>query len=579
MKKMKKCLIPLIVLLGISGCNKGQQEESTKPIKTPATLSDLQILLSNTSFHLEGNETKQATRKTIEVMQELFSTKTTTTQETLIAYEGPYAITEGTQDRIHTNFDFESDIFNPVHKKYTAFSGKYENMYYEIKDYEGGKEDDKASRKTIQTESNDGDISLEDVTIYSTMNASNYANFYLETYFVPVLSGTYSLTATETKNDFRYTLNAESSKTDEFGETRTVSNISLDFLKDGFLKSFEMQFTMYAKDYDEEGTLGNEYVYTKVTDTCQIERGKRQKAPQTPKIVPTNYWLTDYEIQLQANMLLSTTDCDADDVPVDFYILAKAINVTPELAIDTKLEIIDSSNQDVISVSSVGVVKSIGGGTTTLTVRSESGIEKTIEATVKVPDATSIRIEIYSSSFFVGEEYNIFTYVTPENSREEYDYTVSNDNARIIMDKDNDPVLVCEKAGEVTITATSKTNPSISASKTVTITQKLTVEEVKANIVGTWVDVENNQQKITFHSDNTGHFTFFEDNKQQDYDFKWIIKESQTNSDNLLVTITTTMGNYNDNECSFLLDGTKMQTYFTNVDMYYLVFKADFIKE
>ena len=576
MMKRKTCLGVLITLFFIAGCAKEKQNPVT-PVNKPTNLLELQNLLQITSLSLESNETKSATRQAIEKTQETFSLKTKTQKQTLTAYEG-FALIQGTEDIIHENYDFDSDVFDPIHEKYTSYVGLYEDQFYEIVDYVDGKENDTASKWTIGDGQNQ--INEEDIGFLTVMGASNFVNQYIETYFLPVLSETYTITPIDEKDGFSYYFEGDKEEQLDYGVSFHTYDITLHFTVDGFLSSYIFNYSLTAQDYDANNQLGEPYTAYSLQDTVQITRGKKATAPQTLEIIPTDYWMSDYEIQLQARYVNESFDCEANQLPMDYYIDAKVSSTVPEKAIDTQLTIIDSSNQDVISVDEFHTAKTVGIGTTTLTIRSESGIEKTIQATVVSQAAQEITLNIYSSTFYVGESYNIFLTVKPDNAVDEYQFEVSNTNAEILYDEDNDPVLHCLAAGEVTITVKSKANPNIKDTLTITITKILTIEEVQANIIGTWKDVDVEGQTITFNDDFSGSFYYWDASTKEfsTYTFTWSYQTLPEGNEDLVVSVSE-MGSWNDNLCYFSMDGQSLRIYFTNIDIFYDAVSGDFIKE
>ena len=357
-------------------------------------------------------------------------------------------------------------------------------------------------------------------------------------------------------------------------------DLSLSFSLDGFLLSYTFNYSLTAQDYDSNNQLGEPYMAYSLQDNVQIQRGKRAATPETPAIIPTDYWMKDYEIQLQARYINDVFDCEPNQLPVDYYIDAKVASTVPEKAIDTELTIVASSNENVISVDEFNIVKAIGAGQTTLTVQSESGIEKNIDVTVVSQTAEEITLNIYSSTFYVGESYDIFLSVRPDNAKDSYQFEVSNNNAEVIYDESNDPVLHCLAEGEVTITVKSNANPSVMDSKTITISKILTVPEVQANIIGTWEDVDVDGQTITFTDDLNGRFHYFDSSAQDfvDYDFQWSYSYLPEGKEDLVVGVSK-IGLWDDNSCYFTMDGQSMRIYFSNSEVFYYAISGNFVKQ
>ena len=78
---------------------------SSSSTTTGKTISQLSDLILSTSMNLESDETESATRSIITVAQESFAIKTTATEETLVTYDAPIALTHGTEDITYKTTD------------------------------------------------------------------------------------------------------------------------------------------------------------------------------------------------------------------------------------------------------------------------------------------------------------------------------------------------------------------------------------------------------------------------------------------------------------------------------------------
>ena len=569
----------LLTALFIVGCDK-KADKPINSIDKPENITQLLDLLNNTTAQLEANETKSATRETIETSRQLFSIKTTVTKENLSTYEGPYAISKGVKDVTHEKLeDFESDIFDPIHDEYTGFTGVYENNFYQIVDYENGKDNDVAKEYTY----GEGlDISEKEAKLYSTMDATDYIKTYLNDYFIPVLSPAYSLTASTTKNSFSYYLSASDESSNDFAFNTHEFSLSLTFGLDGFLQSYLLDYSITSQNYDTDGQLLEAYLSSSLSDKVTITRGKRAIA-ENLEIIPTNYWLKDYDVQLQVRDLYENLhDYDADKLPVSQYLAAEAINVSPEKAIDTKLTIIASSNEDVIEMVADGLAKTISAGTTTLTIKSASGITKQIEATVVAEVAQKIEFKMYSSSYIVGQSYSFFLMITPENAVDEYEITVSNDNVSFEIGEDGKSgTITCLKPGSVTLTATSKGNPSISGSKTIEITAPLSLEELQTAILGTWKDIEIDGSTLTLNENKTGEFVWVNTTTSQSETFTFTWEYDTFHYTGEYMIKLSSFDSWDSNTCYFTPDGQQMRIDLacSNPDEWFYQYQSDFIKQ
>lgn len=568
-KKQVLMYVTFFSLMSLVGCHHNT-------IKKPNTLAELQTFLQTESQPLEEKETEGAKRTMKEISKQMFSTRTILVEENLSSYDQSYAIIKGKSDTTHADYDFESEIFQPIHDTYTKFVGLYENHFYEIVDFDDGKEKDTAKKLTIGTGTNE--VAEGDIAFFTTMQATVSTLDYMESYFTPNLSSDFTLKPIQKKDTFSYELSTFIDTSDGSDQIREEVNLQISFAKDGFLLSYAFQYKEYIKE-ETKGNLSCAHLMMELEENVEIYRGERKESPATYELLPTNYWLTDYQIQLQARLIEDAFSCDANQLPLDYYIDAVVASTTPEKALDTKLTITKSTNQNVIQVNEYGVVKSVGIGDTVLTVVSESGIVKEIAATVIAESIQEIRVNIYSSTFYVGEEYMIFVSITPDNAVGELEASVSQPYAEIIYDEDGDPRLRCLAKGEVTITFTSKENPTISGSKTIIITEKLTLDEVKSNMIGTWTDVDIEQQSITFNDDFTGSFIFWDhtENQTVTYSFTWNYHEEQTDATQLVVTLST-MSIWDDNTAYFTMDGNGLRIAFLSAEYYYLAVSGNFIK-
>lgn len=107
----------------------------------------------------------------------------------------------------------------------------------------------------------------------------------------------------------------------------------------------------------------------------------------------------------------------------------------------------------------------------------------------------------------------------------------------------------------------------------------LSIEEVQANIIGTWKDVDVEGQTITFNDDFSGSFYYWDASTKEfsTYTFTWSYQTLPEGNEDLVVSVSE-MGSWNDNLCYFSMDGQSLRIYFTNTDIFYDAVSGNFIK-
>ncbi len=590
---MKKNLILAMVGMLLISCNQSTSSQNESSSDNPSnTLSDVSSNVSEIetlknitelsnylekAMDIEANNTNSATRTSISKVQQLYAIETTTITEELNSYVGNYAVIKGNKDVKYKSTDdiLTDDYFTPYNASYYTFRGVYEDMYYEITDYDDGKENDSAEKYNI---GNGVDEISEDLTKkLSIMNASYNASYYVNTVLMSYLGENALIEVKKDKEDYKVEL---SFKGDFQTSTGFLSyaeiSLSLTLSSLGFVSGYEYK---YNEDqyYEDENGLTKKAFYRQMDDVVKINVGKR-KEQETLPITPTDYWMQSYDVQIVATLIDDVRPCDNDKIPCGFYISAKAINVYPEKALDTELTITSSSNQEAISVSEYGVIKSNKGGKTLLNVTSESGIQKSIEVTVVEEAIQSIRVELYSQTIFAGETYGLYAYLTPENAVDKVIWSVDNEElAEIKIDSQGYADLVCKKPGVVNVIAKSEKNPNIMTVYPVTIREKKPIEEVKQILVSnTWVNEEQNA-KIVFNSDNTCTFNY---SPTEQIKLEWAYGESDNQYLTILVSPFTVDGvNLDTNRCLLSLDGETLKVEFDSSELWMFNYHFDFVKE
>ena len=132
-----------------------------------------------------------------------------------------------------------------------------------------------------------------------------------------------------------------------------------------------------------------------------------------------------------------------------------------------------TSNDEVVTVSSKGVIKAVGKGEATITVKTSNGKKATCKVTVKQP-VTSVKLSATSITVYMGETAKFSASARPTNANDrKLTYKIANE--KILSLKSG--VITPKKVGKTTITVT--TSNGITAKCTVTVKQH--VESLKLN--------------------------------------------------------------------------------------------------
>lgn len=396
------------------------------------------------------------------------------------------------------------------------------NDYYAIVDYGNGKERDKASKEDVVVTNRD---SYQAKTYLNA--ADSLYSFYKSNISKNIIKGFDDITPviTDKSVDYHVTQGWEEQIGDYKYKYAAVIDLSLD--KKGRLTSYKYDFQEKQPEVDENNVqTGKLYLLSEIKDEVEITFGSKieydylARIDQNEQAIdPLDYFMTDYKVVLQSWDGVGTerTSENALTFPVGMYVEAVAEEVVPEKALDTKLTITDSSNKNVISVSSTGVVKAIGLGETTLTIESETGIGKTVDVKVVSPKLASITAKTYSTYHYKDDTETLYIYKNPDNSLDEIEVvSLTPEIVEIVKDKDGDDALHNIGLGEAKVEVRSKKDPSVKCTLIYTVQEKMTAEQVKKNVVGTWKgDVPNTDSTamvkdaftVVYNEDMTGSLT------------------------------------------------------------------------
>ena len=156
-------------------------------------------------------------------------------------------------------------------------------------------------------------------------------------------------------------------------------------------------------------------------------------------------------------------------------------HVIPENATNKKLTF-SLDNEEIASITDEGKITAKAVGNAHITIKAADGISKTVNLTVTAAPipVTSIVIEgTTPASLFIGESYRIMAKAQPDGAtNKELSYTADNDKADVAYDG----TVTAQSEGTVNITVKSQSNPGITATVTITIKQRpsieLTVKEI-----------------------------------------------------------------------------------------------------
>lgn len=396
------------------------------------------------------------------------------------------------------------------------------NDYYDIVDFGNGKERDKASKEDVVVTNRD---SYQAKTYLNA--ADSLYSFYKSNISKNIIKGLDDITPVI--NDKSVDYHIPQVWEEQIGNYKykytAVIDLSLD--KKGRLTNYKYDFQENQPEVDENNVqTGKLYLLSEIKDEVTITFGSKieydylARIDQNEQAIdPLDYFMTDYKVVLQSWDGVGTerTSENALTFPVGMYVEAVAEEVVPEKSLDTKLTITDSTNKNVISVSSTGVVKSVGVGETTLTIESETGIGKTVDVKVVSPKLTSIKAETYSTYHYKGDTETLYIYKNPDNSLDEIEVvSLTPEIVEIVKDKDGDAALHNIGLGEAKVEVRSKKDPSVKCTLTYTVQEKMTAEQVKKNVVGTWKgDVPNTDSTamvkdaftVVYNEDMTGSLT------------------------------------------------------------------------
>lgn len=530
---------------------------SSLPDSRPSfsTVTDLMTYVAEEGAALEAQSATSYHRDSVNYALEMYGETTTTITQEGKAYANQSMESTGHQKEVYIDSEYEQ--FNKTEEVDFSFVATVLDEYlYQVIDYSDGQENDVA-RKDAVADILPGAIP----TMTGTNTMTSLLSFY-EVYLAPrTVSGFDDISPVRNdKNEDEYS-HAVSWFTDGYTYSAELT-LTLDSL--GQVTSFDCVYLCTYLD----STQGKITVES-INENFTLTYGEKVAA-ESLVLNPLDYFLTDYEIQLVWYDGVDAThhEVEANAFPYQRYVGVVVKNPVPEKALDTDLRITASSNQEVISIEDYGtssVIQAVGEGDTTLTVISETGIQKTIDVHVTVPEVESVSIKIHSIHKYVGENASVYVDAEPDNAIFEYTLS-SSSNVRLESSYNAEGELEYTayflEAGEAYIEAYLKGSDTPISRYEFTIENRLSREETIENIYGTWtgalpsendnsVMVENavtfnflreagsteNSFKgnFTINSEDTG-FTF---EVGKAYEFEWTIDPAVENYSTVSITLST----------------------------------------
>lgn len=549
----KKNAWTLLLSLGLlASCGGGSSLSSSESLSssdnasssdTPAsftpfkTMTELLKHIQGDGDDLEDHYGKKASRTLMTKEVGIFgdSYKQKTYAVSVSSYSNDAKVFETNQTIENVSPNYENENWKHEDHYYEVLSTLGET-FYDVIDYDKNLDNDDA----IKAYKIGTDISQAEIQKTVNLGLCYSFNAYMTAYVLPeLIAGADDIHPTLLDGgSFKYDGAIAKTTTDSnYGLTyRESGAYTVTFDKKGMLVSYSFHLLTESAS---TGTNNYGLVSEVQDDFAVLDSGLKTPSESLP-LNPMDYYLTDYEIQICVDDGLGQTNSvqpvDKNAFPVGTRVAAKVLNPTPSKALDTKLSFVSSSDNAVISVSEGGVAKSVAPGTCTLTLKSESGIEKTIEVTVVNPPLTSLELNMYASHVYVGEKQTIYVTRKPSNNEDTLVATlnVTEDVAKI--EKGNyDYVfyLTLYKACDnLVVTVYSESNPEVKATLSCKVTEKLTEEEALAGVRGKtlYAAYGDNPKANTLHfgEDGTGYFVnndksqglLFEVGKRYDFTYE-----------------------------------------------------------
>ena len=505
----------------------GDEEEVINPDITPFTkISELTKYINETVPALEQKNGVTFEREFIYSYEDIYATITREIKETGTSYSNDTLVIKGVRT---LSRDYPEDDYLEDEKEtdtYDSITSLKDGVYYSVVDYKESNDNDDSYKEDYNAE-NESKYK-ENTSLSTYKNLSSYLDDYVKgKYVTNGASDKVTSTVDTTSGNFVTTFTMTDETENEYGKYLTEASFTVNFLKDGNFAGFLFEYDEYAYGYDELGNYTDEtFLISSITEKVTLGYGDK-KEYDFSEFDPVDYFMTDFDVNVCVfdTILGESTPADINAFPYDEYISVEATNVAPEKTIDKDLEIVNSSNQEVI-VESYGQFKAIGLGKTTLTVKSTYGLTKEIEVTVVAPDLTAISPRFTSELHFVGQDETLYIDYESENTLDKfYIKNLNEDVVNVGEIEDLVDGIACAdleflKAGKATLEFYREKDNRLLNTITFEVVEALSDEEMKSNLIGTWYgDLENTHTgemikeavKIEFIDDSKAELTLLSD--------------------------------------------------------------------
>ena len=298
--------------------------------------------------------------------------------------------------------DVSTSYFSPrnIESNFSYFIGEKGDKCYEILDYEDKKYTDKArvldeKESALLKEHVSSPISYEISSFYS-----KYLSDGLNTSNLSISEVMYdSMSDLDVKNESGRILGSgrKECKVVEDHLSTYVYEMECQYVMEkGHISSFSYQVKGYYTDRDKKKSD------LKFIDSVSLTENFQEKGEYDSKtfIDPSDYFLSSCDVVFYYGKTLDKidTEVNASQIPYNVYLRAEARNPVPSKAVDTKLLISSSTDENVISVLKTldgYTVRTQSIGTSTLEVTTSTGFVKSVECTVVGKPMTSITLSIY----------------------------------------------------------------------------------------------------------------------------------------------------------------------------------------
>ena len=505
----------------------GDEEEVINPDITPFTkISELTKYINETVPALEQNNGVTFEREFIYSYEDIYATITREIKETGTSYSNDTLVIKGERT---LSRDYPEDDYLEDEKEtdtYDSITSLKDGVYYSVVDYKESNDNDDSYKEDYNAE-NESKYK-ENTSLSTYKDLSSYLDDYVKgKYVTNGASDKVTSTVDRTSGNFVTTFTMTDETENEYGKYLTEASFTVNFLKDGNFAGFLFEYDEYAYGYDELGNYTDEtFLISSITEKVTLGYGDKTEYDFS-ELDPVDYFMTDFDVNVCVfdTILGESTPADINAFPYDEYISVEATNVVPEKTIDKDLEIVNSSNQEVIA-ESYGQFKAIGLGKTTLTVKSTYGLTKEIEVTVVAPDLTAISPRFTSELHFVGQDETLYIDYESENTLDKfYIKNLNEDVVNVGEIEDLVDGIACTdleflKAGKATLEFYREKDNKLLNTITFEVVEALSDEEMKSNLIGTWYgDLENTHTgemikeavKIEFIDESKAELTLLSD--------------------------------------------------------------------